>query len=447
MFNKLTEYKEIFLSLFKLALPILGGNISQLLIGITDAAVAGHYSTTALGAISVASAIVASTTVAAIGFIISVSIVIANLRGQGKPAKKLFKSTILFSILVSLPFFILLEILLVNINVISLSPELVEPVKQYIGICAWSLFPMAIFTALKEFLQAYEKVVFTNIVMFLTVFINLVLDIVLTFGGNFAGINIPALGVIGLSISTLLTRIASCIILLIYCRSLFKNKFVFALDYIKELFKVGSPIACSIFFEFLGFNLTAVLIGKFSAMLTAVHSILLNIANVTFIIVLSIANAASVKISFFKGKKEIDNIIKYSLSNIFIVMSVCIVTFGIIFNWSDKIISIFSNDPQIFILTKQMLKIAMFFLFFDGIQGACVGILKGLKDTKIIMFATILGYMFVGVPIGCYLAYCQNLVLQGFWLGLAIAIITIAIITMTKVTINLKHLKNIDALS
>ena len=75
------------------------------MLGITDTAVAGHYSTVALGAISVANAIIASTTVGAIGLILGVSVVISNLRGQGKPTKELFKSTLLFALFVCLPFF------------------------------------------------------------------------------------------------------------------------------------------------------------------------------------------------------------------------------------------------------------------------------------------------------------------------------------------------------
>ena len=60
--NTLKEFKEIILNLFKLSLPILGGNISHILIGFADSAIAGRYSTAALGAISVASAIVMTIT-------------------------------------------------------------------------------------------------------------------------------------------------------------------------------------------------------------------------------------------------------------------------------------------------------------------------------------------------------------------------------------------------
>ena len=99
--NKLKEYKEIILNLIKLSLPILGGNVSHILVSLADSAIAGRYSTIALGAISVASAIVMTVTIGAIGLMLSVSPVISNLRGQNKPAKKYFKLTLLFASIVS----------------------------------------------------------------------------------------------------------------------------------------------------------------------------------------------------------------------------------------------------------------------------------------------------------------------------------------------------------
>ena len=440
--QKLKEYKEIILNLINLSLPILGGNLSHILISFADTAVAGRYSTVALGAISVASAIVMTVTIGAIGLILSVSPVISNLRGKKEPAKKYFKLTMLFSLIVSVPFFLILEFLLTKIHLIGLSPDMFEFVKQYIEICAWSIFPTAVFVAIKEFLQAYEKVVFANILMLLMVLLNVILNIVLTFGYDFGFINIPAMGVVGLSIATLLSKTLVAVFMLLYCiPMIFKASFEYSKTYIKDLMKTGAPISAAIFFEFLGFNLTAVLIGKFSALFAAVHNIILVIANCTFMIVLSVSNATSIKVGFYNGRKDKQNIIKYSIANIVLVIFVCLCTFIILKFFSRNIISIFSTDIEVINLSEKILVIAMAFLFFDGIQGACVGILKGLKDTKIIMFTMLSAYMLIAIPIGLYLAYCKNIVLEGFWIGLALALATAALITSTRVIYNVKKMK------
>ena len=438
--TKFKEYKEIILNLFKLSLPILGGNISQILVSLIDNIVAGRYSTLALGAISVASAIVMTVTIGAIGLILSVSPVISNLRGKNEPAKKYFKLTILFSLLISIPFFLILLGINKSIDFIGLSPDMVPYVKEYISICSWTIFPVAIFVAIKEFLQAYEKVLFANILMLIMVVLNLILNIVLTFGFEFKGIIIPEMGVIGLSIATLASKTLVTIFMLIYCLNLFKGAFAFSKNYIKDLMKTGVPISIAIFFEFLGFNLTAVLIGKFSTLYAAVHNIILSIANCTFMIVLSVANATSVKIGFYNGKKDKENIIKYSLANIFLVLFICIISFLVLGNFPEQIAQIFSTDIEVITLVKKIMVIAMAFLFFDGIQGACVGILKGLKDTKTIAITMLSAYALIAIPIGIYLAYVKNIILEGFWIGLALALFFAAVVTSTRVIYNIKKM-------
>ncbi len=434
------EYKKIIIDLITLSLPILAGNLSQILIGFTDTIIAGRYSTLALGAISVASAIVMTTIIGGIGLVLGISPTIANLRGKNVPCKRYFKLTILFSLIVSIPFFIILRIILWKLDYIGLSPDLIEPTKQYIDICSYSIFPSIVFVAIKEFLQAYEKVVFTNFLMFVMVILNLILNYVLTFGYDFYFFSTPSLGVVGLSIATLLTKTLVSVFLVIYCIPLFKKPFLNCKSYVKDLIKVGSPISCAIFFEFLGFNLTAVLIGKFSSLFAAVHNIILCIGNFTFMIVLSISSATSIKIGYFNGKKDIENIKKYSYANWVVTFVVCLATFIILGLKSTFILTIFSKDILVINLSKKILKFAMAFLFFDGLQAASVGVLKGLKDTKIIMITMVLAYACIAIPIGYYLAYYKGIILEGFWSGLVLALLFAAVITTTRVVKNLEKM-------
>lgn len=438
--NSLKDFKNTVFNLLKLTLPILGGNISHILISISDTIIAGRYSTLALGAISVASAIILTMTIGAIGIVLSVSPVVANNRGANIPSKKFFNTTILFSILISIPFFLAAELFISKINLIGLAEELVNPCVTYLKICVWSVFPAAIFVATKEFLQAYENVVFTNILMVITVFLNLILNIVFAFGFDFYFIHIPELGVRGLAIATLISRAIPPVIMLFYCFPLFfersKKTYEESKKYVLDLIKTGIPISAAMFFEFLGFNLTAVLIGKFSALFAAVHNIILCIANFTFMIALSIGQAASIKVGFYNGKNDLKNIIKYSKACYFSITLVCFILFILIILFQDNIISLFSKDPEVLFLCKKIVKIALCFLFFDGIQCASNNILKGLKDTKTIALTMLAGYMFVAIPFGSILAFKFGIVLEGFWTGLALALFVIAIIATLKV---LKH--------
>jgi len=434
------KWKEIFIDLIKLSLPIVGGNISNILVNVVDTVVAGRYSTLALGAISVASAIVMSATIGTICLILAISPVIANLRGQKIPSKKYFKLSILFSIIVAIPFFLFTELLIYKIDLFHLSKDMIPYVKEYMRICAWTIFPVAIFVALKEFLQAYEKVVFANVIMLLTVIINAVLNVLLTFGFDWGFVSLAPMGVIGLSIATLASRIFTTLFMVLYCLPLFKTSFNVSKSFIKDVIKTGYPISFAMFFEFLGFNLTAILIGTFSSLYAAVHNIILCIANCTFMIVLGIASAASIKVAYFNGLKNKKSLIDYSVANVLSVMTIGIFNFFILKFGSDYIIKIFSTDAEVLYWAKKVIMFATIFIFFDCLQCACGGILKGMKDTKTLMWATLFAYMVCAIPIGLFFSHKYNIVLEGFWFGLTLALFLVAVITSTKVLLNIKKL-------
>lgn len=61
-------FKKYLKELLILALPILAGNIGQMLINIGDVYVAGHFNTNTLAAISVASAIFMTFIIPGLGF-------------------------------------------------------------------------------------------------------------------------------------------------------------------------------------------------------------------------------------------------------------------------------------------------------------------------------------------------------------------------------------------
>ncbi|MCK5649661.1 MAG: MATE family efflux transporter, partial [Gammaproteobacteria bacterium] len=63
-----------------------------------------------------------------------------------------------------------------------------------------------------------------------------------------------------------------------------------------------------------------------------------------------------------------------------------------------------------------------FYQFSDGIQLCSAGALRGLKDTTIPMFLSIIAYWLIGFPLGYTLALTDIITdamgAKGFWIGL-----------------------------
>ena len=398
-----------------LSTPILLGNIGQMLINIGDVFVAGRYSTNTLAAISVASAIFMTFIIGGFGLTSAITPVLANYRGQKKQTKKYFLSTIIYSFLISFILFIFVNLAVPFIYKIGLNPEIIKDTVNYIKISAYSIFGMILFASLKEFLQSYEIVKLPNILLLSSVIFNVGLNFLLVYGFWI----IPSFGTTGLAISSLIVRTALAIILFLYCIKINgKTDAKEAALYIKELIKVGFPISCAIFTEFLGFNIIAVLVGRFAPIYAACHNIIITIASAVFMLPFSIASALSVKIGIANGSKNTKDIKNYILSSLIFVIIYSFVISALYLLFKEKIMEIFTSDKEVISLGSSIMLLAACFTVFDSIQTVCCGALRGLKRTFEIMIANFIAYILISIPLGLLFAYKFNLALEGFWLGL-----------------------------
>ncbi len=429
--------KKYFKDLISLAIPILTGHIAHTLINIGDILVAGRHSTLALAAISVSSAIFMTFSIIGIGLIISVSPVIANLRGKREDSKSLIRPTLLYSFIIGMVVFLLVRLSAYFVPYIELADNLAPYVVEYLNITSWSAFGICIFVGLKEFLQAYEIVKFPNILAVISIFANLIFNIIFVFGFWF----VPALGIKGLAYATSVVRLGQALLLFIYCAPYLKLHLRRQKGYMKDLLKVGWPIALASFIEFLGFNITAVLVGKFSAVLSAAHNIIITLAGATYSVPLSLASALAVKIGFARGENNYPDIVKYYRAGIIFIIVFMLIMSGVYLATSEHIIKLFTADIEVIQATIPVILLFACFLMFDGIQGISGGALRGIKKTKPIMLSMFFSYIFIGIPVGCTLAFKYGIVLKGFWIGLALALFSASIFSTSFFLYNLRKIK------
>ena len=314
---KLREYKKYIKDLLVLSFPILAGNLGQMLINVGDVYVAGHYNTNVLAAISVASAIFMTFIIAGSGLCAGITPVLSNYRGERKPSKKLFGITVLYSIVLSFIFFGLMWLVIPLVYKIGLSNKIIGDTVEYLKISTYSIFGIFLFTALKEYLQAHEIVVFPNIMITLGVILNLILNFSLVWGFWI----IPELGTKGLAIASLSVRTFLGLAVFFYCIRLLKGSvYKNTGKYIKDLIKTGAPIAGAMFIEFLGFNIVAVLVGRYEPIYAACHNIIISVTSGVYMLPFSISNALSVKVGYANGAKHIIDIKRYTISALIFVL-------------------------------------------------------------------------------------------------------------------------------
>ena len=310
------SFKHYAKELLNIALPIIMGNLGFILIGAGDVLIAGRHSTDTLAAISIPTAITNCIQTFGIGLIVSVSPVLSNYRGERKDAKKYFYPTLRFSMLMGLIVMLAVLAFIPVIDSLKFEPHLVPMIKQYMFVTAFATFGGYLHAAMKEFLQAFEIVMFPNLVTVFSVVLNVVLNIIFVFGWGV----IPSMGVLGLALASFIVRYFMGIVLLIYCLKLMNFRDYSDFDYYKSLIKLGIPISCAILVEFVAFNSIAILTGRVSGIYAAAQNLVCTLTTVSFMVPLAISNAIGVKVGFANGAGNIYDLKKYAFAGI--VMSV-----------------------------------------------------------------------------------------------------------------------------
>jgi MATE family multidrug resistance protein len=409
--------KNYIKDLITIAAPIIMGNLGFILIGVGDVLVAGRHSTDTFAAISIAAAIVNCIMTIAIGLTSSISPLLSNYRGQNKPIKRYFYPSIRFAGFLAIVSGIAILAFVPLISKMGFEQKLVTPIQQYMIISAFSTFGGSLHHSMKEFLQAFEIVMFPNLLTIFCVFLNLGLNILFVFGWG----PIPSMGAVGLALASLFVRYFMGFSLLIYCKITMRVNNYHEKGYYMALFKLGLPISLAILVEFVAFNSIAIFMGRVSGVYAAAQNLVCTLTTVSFMVPFAISNAIAVKVGYSNGAENYYDMKKYSLIGTLMSLIFMVCSSIVFLAFPRQIVGIFTKDAELLKIAIPVMFILALFQIFDGLQISFSGICKGVKKTNIGLFANFIAYWLVSIPVGYTLAFKFGLMLTGFWIGLVFA--------------------------
>jgi MATE family multidrug resistance protein len=194
---------------------------------------------------------------------------------------------------------------------------------------------------------------------------------------------------------------------------------------IRDLLRLGLPIGVSIFMEGSLFIVTALLIGGMGQVPVAAHQIAINIASITFMSALGLAEATTVRVGHAVGARNPLGVRRAVRAGYLIVLCTQTVAALCIAFGSEAIASIYTRDAAVVAMASTLLLYAAAFQLSDGIQVVAGASLRGLKDTQRPMLLTAFAYWGIGMPLGAGLGFGLGWGAQGMWCGL-IAGLTVA---------------------
>lgn len=420
-----------------LAAPIMAGHVGQMLMGLVDTVMVGRVGVVPLAACAFANTVLSVPFVFGFGVLSAVSVRAAHAYGSNAPeeAAAVARGGFLIALLLGVPFAVAAHVLLPGIAVLGQPAEVNDSVGTYLLLCAWSMIPAYWMAVSKSFCEAFSRPWAPFWIVIGGVFLNIFLNWVFIFGN----LGVPAMGLEGAGVATLLARIASAVVLFLYPRMVRGLREAWprgrllagSLGPARILLRIGLPAGGMHLFEVSGFAFGSLMMGWISVNALAAHQIAIICAATTFMVPLGLSQALCVRVGQSRGSGRLESLRPIILGGGLLAVGIMsLFMAGFIFG-GRFLAAAFIDEPEVVALTAQLLMLAGIFQIFDGLQIVAAGTLRGFEDTRVPMLIGIFSYWVVALPVsytGAFvLGWGAPAVWGGFVVGLAVAAFTLSI--------------------
>lgn len=410
----------------QLAIPVMIGMVASFSMNFVDTLMSGRLpeKEIALSAIATGGAVWSAVLMFALGVLMSLQPVVAQLDGAGDRPEggRATRQGFWIALGVSLPFvFILLsgEALL---RWMEVDAAIIPTAVEYMDALAWGAPGICMVLFLRFFSEGSGNTRPTMYLGLMGVALNIPLNYILMFGK----LGMPALGAQGCGYATSIVMWLQALMMFNYVRShrhyegfeLFKHWDWPHWPSIQRLLRVGLPIGGTIFVEGSLFIAAALLIARLGPLPASAHLIAINWSALMFMVPLGLASAVTTRVGNALGRGEPEAARYAGLIGFTILLVTQTLSAGAMFLVPEFIVRIYTDDAAITAIAVSLLFFSAIFQYSDGIQICAAGALRGLKDTLVPMFINILSYLFIGLSLGYYLTFNKAMGPAGMWIGM-----------------------------
>jgi MATE family multidrug resistance protein len=423
------------------------GMLGHTFVSFVDNIMVGQLGTAELAAVSLGNSFMFIAMSIGIGFSTAITPLIAEADASNnfKQAKSTYKHGLFLCTTLGILLFLLVFFSKPLMYLMQQPEEVVVLAIPYLNLVAFSLIPLVIFEAIKQFTDGMSMTKYPMYATLIANIINVVLNYLLIFGK----FGFPEMGMVGAAYGTLVSRIIMVIYLwtlLRYkerSRKIVRNIKLFTLDFsmIKKIVNIGSLSAMQMFFEVAIFTSAIWLSGLLGKNSQAANQIALNLSSMTFMVAMGLSVASMIRVGNQKGLKNYKELrrIAFSIFLLGILLAVFFALLFFIFHKSLPNVYVDLNDTtnykdnmEVLSIASNLLLAAAFFQISDSIQVVVLGALRGLQDVKIPTILTFISYWVVGFPVSYFLGTEEMYGSFGIWLGLLAGLTTASVLLFIR---------------
>lgn len=427
--------------LARLALPVALAQLGLMTMGLVDTVMVGRVSPVALAAVAIGHLYFFGIAVIGMGILFSLDPVISQAVGADDAlgiSRGVQRGIVLGAGLSLVAMGLMLPVEPV-LTLFRQPPEVIPVASRYVYGLLPAVFPFYVFVVLRQSLQAMGRVRAIVIAVIAANLLNAGLDWMFIYGH----LGAPALGAVGSAYVTSAARWFTMLTLLALAwpslapalRPLRRE--ALARGPLWRLLQVGGPVGAQQWLEVGVFATAGLLMGSMGAIPLAGHQVALQLAALTFMVPLGVAQATSILVGQAVGRGHAHDARRATGAGMFTGVGFMALTAVMFLTVPDLLARVFSDDPPVIAAAGLLLPIAGVFQIFDGMQVVAAGALRGVGDTRMPMVLNLVGFWLLGLPVSIALGFGLDWGPRGVWWGLAIGIGAVALLLTSRVRLRL----------
>jgi multidrug resistance protein, MATE family len=418
--------------------PLLGNNLSITGMAFADTVMAGQLGARELAGLAVGVSYYNLFMFVGFGLLMAISPTVAHaygaddVNGVARYSRQSWWLVLLLSLL------LVAGMLQVDwvLPAIGIAPDILPIGIGYVHAITWSMPALLAFFSLRYTSEGLGR---TKPIMYIG-FLALALNVFGNWVFIYGKLGMPELGAVGCAVATAISIWVMCFAMFLHMRThrAYRRFDFFArieapnLPVLRELVRIGAPIAGSVMAEGGLFVTAALMMGAMGSTIVGGHQIALNYAAFMFMMPLAVSSATTIHVSHTIGRGEIARARSVGwlgmvmCAAVMLISSICIVLLN------DQIAALYTTDAAVRDLAATLLLMAALFQISDGVQVGAAGALRGFKDTTIPMAMCVFSYWVVGFS----LAYELGVRRRGgpvlVWVGLTVGLTVSAVLLVAR---------------
>ena len=388
-------------------------------MGLTDVIVVSHYSTKEIGYQALGWMPTGVVIMTGAGLLTGVQVITARNIGEGRPEATggVLRRGLVYSWWLGLAIAALLFAAGPwALRHIGLEADLARGSGPVLQVLAVSLPFHLISTSATYYLEALSRPRPATLAMWACNLVNLAINLLLVPGVW----DIPAMGAVGASWATVISRALLCVWLLVYIARMSDaralgvfNKPIDTRDDAIAQRRVGYGGGASYFVEAGAFSAMNLIAGWLGGLAIAGWSLVLNVTAMIFMVPLGLSAATAVLVGRAYGARDRAGLVRAGNLGFAVCLAAETLIAILVLIFARQIAGLYTTDPQLIAIAAAGLTLGCLYFAADGLQGVAAQALRARGDVLAPTLTHIFSYAVIMIPLAWILAFPVGLELSG----------------------------------